>query len=483
MKTIIYTVIAIMSCITIASCDDTTDSIGNSLTDNMDMLKVTTDTFNVATRSIVADSVLSRSTTGYLGKIRDIETGNYITGDFMAQFSTLENYKLPEKDSIVSLQDGEVIADSCSIRLFYTDYYGDSLATMNITAYEMNEPMKEGVKYYSNFDPIAEGLIRNDGMKVNKTYTLTDLSISDEDRADESSYTPNIKINLNKPYTDKNGVTYNNYGTYIMRMYYEDPDRFKNSYNFIHEVCPGFYFKTNDGIGSMAYITVSQLNIYFRYLNDSTYVGTTSFSATEEVLQTTNISNDKQNIADLANDNTCTYLKTPAGIFTEITLPVDEITENHSNDTINTAKISLTRINNNTHDEYSLSAPSTLLMIPKDSLYTFFENGDNVDYKKSFIATYSSSTNQYTFNNISGMITYMADIKRKGLAENSSWLNEHPDWNRVVVIPVSVTTNSSSQIVKIVHDMSLTSTKLVGGSENPYEPIKINVIYSKFNHE
>lgn len=483
MKTIIYTVIAIMSCITIASCDDTTDSIGNSLTDNMDMLKVTTDTFNVATRSIVADSVLSRSTTGYLGKIRDIETGNYITGDFMAQFSILENYKLPEKDSIVSLQDGEVIADSCSIRLFYTDYYGDSLATMNITAYEMNEPMKEGVKYYSNFDPIAEGLIRNDGMKVNKTYTLTDLSISDEDRADESSYTPNIKINLNKPYTDKNGVTYNNYGTYIMRMYYEDPDRFKNSYNFIHEVCPGFYFKTNDGIGSMAYITVSQLNIYFRYLNDSTYVGTTSFSATEEVLQTTNISNDKQNIADLANDNTCTYLKTPAGIFTEITLPVDEITENHSNDTINTAKISLTRINNNTHDEYSLSAPSTLLMIPKDSLYTFFENGDNVDYKKSFIATYSSSTNQYTFNNISGMITYMADIKKKGLAENSNWLNEHPDWNRVVVIPVSVTTNSSSQIVKIVHDMSLTSTKLVGGSENPYEPIKINVIYSKFNHE
>lgn len=483
MKTIIYTVIAIMSCITIASCDDTTDSIGNSLTDNMDMLKVTTDTFNVATRSIVADSVLSRSTTGYLGKIRDIETGNYITADFMAQFSTLENYKLPEKDSIVSLQDGEVIADSCSIRLFYTDYYGDSLATMNITAYEMNEPMKEGVKYYSNFDPIAEGLIRNDGMKVNKTYTLTDLSISDEDRADESSYTPNIKINLNKPYTDKNGVTYNNYGTYIMRMYYEDPDRFKNSYNFIHEVCPGFYFKTNDGIGSMAYITVSQLNIYFRYLNDSTYVGTTSFSATEEVLQTTNISNDKQNIADLANDNTCTYLKTPAGIFTEITLPVDEITENHSNDTINTAKISLTRINNNTHDEYSLSAPSTLLMIPKDSLYTFFENGDNVDYKKSFIAIYSSSTNQYTFNNISGMITYMADIKKKGLAENSNWLNEHPDWNRVVVIPVSVTTNSSSQIVKIVHDMSLTSTKLVGGSENPYEPIKINVIYSKFNHE
>ena len=79
MKIITYAVIAIMSCIAFTSCDDTTDTIGNSLTDNMDMLEVTTDTFNVETRSIVADSVLSRSTTGYLGRIRDLETGNYIT--------------------------------------------------------------------------------------------------------------------------------------------------------------------------------------------------------------------------------------------------------------------------------------------------------------------------------------------------------------------------------------------------------------------
>lgn len=486
MKTFIYAVIAIMTCSLVASCDDTTDTIGNSLTDNMDMLEVSTDTFNVETRSIVADSVLSRSTTGYLGKIRDLETGNYITSDFMAQFSTLENYSFPEKDSIVSLQNGEVIADSCSIRLFYTDYYGDSLATMNMTAYEMKEPMKENVKYYSNFDPIAEGLIRTDGMKVNKTYALTDFSVSDEDRADADSYTPNIKINLNKPYTDKNGVTYNNYGTYIMRMYYEDPSRFKNPYNFIHEVCPGFYFKINDGLGSMAYVTVSQLNVFFRYRNDSTFVGTASFSATEEVLQTTNISNDKQSIADLANDNTCTYLKTPAGIFTEITLPIDEITANHSNDTINTAKITLTRINNETHNEYSLSAPQTLLMIPKDSLYSFFENEDIPDYKKSFIATYSSTSNTYTFNNISGIVTYMADEKKKGLVSDSNWIEKHPNWNKVVVIPIATTTvtvNNVESIVKVEHDMSLTSTRLVGGSANANGPVKINVIYSKFNHK
>ena len=122
-------------------------------------------------------------------------------------------------------------------------------------------------------------------------------------------------------------------------------------------------------------------------------------------------------------------------------------------------------------------------MIPKDSLYSFFENEDIIDYKKSFLATYSSTYNNYTFSNISGMITYMADTKKKGLERNPNWVNENPDWNKVVIIPVTTTTNASSQIVKIVHDMSLTSTRIVGGSENPYDPIKISVIYSKFNHE
>ena len=395
----------------LTACDDTTDTLGTSLTDDMDMLEVSTDTFEVTSCSFVADSVLSRNTIGYLGKIRDPETGNYIKGDFMAQFGTLENYYLPQKDSIVSVdENGDVVADSCHIRLFYTTYYGDSLATMNLTAHEMAKPMEENVKYYSNFDPMKEGLVRQDGMKINKTYTLADLSIDESERWDASTYTPNIKINLNKEYVDKDGVKYNNFGTYILRQYYKNPDNFRNSYNFIHNVCPGFYFEVNDGLGSMAYVTVSQLNVYFRYNNDSIYVGTSSFAGTEEVLQTTNIVNDDNAIKNLAEDNSCTYLKTPSGIFTEITLPVDDVKYGHENDTLNTAKLTLTRINNNNHGEYSLEAPTTLLMIPKDSLYSFFENGDIVDYQKSYVASYNSSYNNYVFNNISSLITYMYNI-------------------------------------------------------------------------
>ena len=75
----------------VTACDETTDVIGSSLTDNTAILKIATDSFKVSSRSIVADSVLSRSATGYLGRIKDPETGTYITGDFMVQFTTLNN--------------------------------------------------------------------------------------------------------------------------------------------------------------------------------------------------------------------------------------------------------------------------------------------------------------------------------------------------------------------------------------------------------
>ncbi|MBQ9570044.1 MAG: DUF4270 domain-containing protein [Prevotella sp.] len=485
---------ALLLLITIlTACDDTTESIGASLTDNMDHLQITTDTFSITTRSIIADSVLSRNTSGYLGKIKDPETGAYITGDFMMQFNTLEDYFFPTKDSIESKDElGNVYVDSCEIRLYYDDFYGDSLAAMKLSVYELAKPYEEGQNYYSNYDPFEQGYIREDGIVKSKMYALTNMGLSDSLRK-SSSYSPNIRIPLNDPYTDKDGKTYKNYGTYILQKYYENPEITKNSYNFIHQICPGFYVKIQEGLGSMATIYNSQLNLYFRYRSkytrdnttkDTTYVGTTTFAGTEEVLQHTHITNDKQTISTLAADNSCTYLKTPAGIFTEMTLPVDEIVYNHENDTLNTAKITLSRINNNTHGDYTLSTPSTLLIVEKDSMYTFFESNKIADNKLTYLSTFAN--NGYTFNNISGLIRHMAEAKEKGLQSNPNWLALHPDWNKVVLVPVSteyVTVGQNQVLAKVSHDMSMTSTRLVGGSANPNQPIRISVIYSKFSNK
>ena len=229
----------------------------------------------------------------------------------------------------------------------------------------------------------------------------------------------------------------------------------------------------------MAQIDKTSLFVYFRYqVNpDSIAKVNTNFAGTEEVLQTTHFGNDKKTLKSIAEDPTCTYLKTPAGLFTELTLPVEDIISGHENDTIVSAKMTLQRINNIASDDYSLDIPTRLLMIPRDSLYSFFEHNSLTDNKVSYQVLYSEKTG-YTYPNIAGLINAMYKAKKSG--------NYSENWNKVVLIPISVTTNTLSSsttesITRITHNMSMTSTRLVGGSDNPNDPVTIDIIYGKFN--
>ncbi|MBR5656691.1 MAG: DUF4270 domain-containing protein [Prevotella sp.] len=458
----------LLASLAMSSCDDNTEDIGTSLVSNLDGLDVNTDTFSVSSRSIIVDSVYSRSNLGYLGRVKDPETNSYVIADFMTQFHIFDNYSFPQKEKIISLKDGQIVADSCEIRLYYDKFFGDSLSTMKLSAYELTRPMLEDTKYSSSFDPFANGYIDESKCIAQRSYALANLSATAAERKSDD-YTANICIPLNQPYTDKNGNTYNNYGSYIMNEYYKNPKNFENSIKLINNVIPGFYFKSTGGVGSMAYIFTSQLLVYFRYNdNDSIYDGVTKLAGTEEVLQTSRIINERKTLLDLVADNTCTYIKAPAGIYTEMTLPVDEILANHQNDSVMSAKLTIPRINNSTTSEYSLGIPQTLIMVPKDSLNAFFVNERLINNRTSFYAHYTSSNNSYTFSNIGNLISAM---NRNRESEN---------WNKVVLVPVTISTNASSVITKVSCDMSLASTRLVGGSQNPHSPVKISVIYSKF---
>ena len=474
MKTKLITLLSFVSMLVFTACEETTDMIGSSLTTAADRLDVRTDTFNVYSRTLMVDSVLSRNYHGYLGQVKDPETGSYISSHFMAQLHVLGTFAFVGIDSIASKQDGKVFADSCDIRLYRSSYYGDTLTQMKLTMYEMDHPLEEGSLYYSNYDPEKKGYIRTNGLKQSRTYTQSDLTTS------STSTNPYIRIKLNDPYTDKDGKVYKNYGTYIMQKYFENPKNFSTQYLFSHNICPGFYFKSTSGLGSMSEISHVQLGIHYRMTfdgGDSIFTASTILTSTEEVLQTTTVENDKQTLGKLAADNTCTYLKTPSGLFTEVTLPVDEIMDGHLNDSVNTAKLILTRINSNVNSDYNFDSPTDLLLVQKDSLISFFEQSRLANNKNTYLATYNSVLNNYEFSNISGLVKIMYNLKKNGLASK--------DWNKAVIVPVTLTevtqSSGTSTVTRIVHNMELTSTKLIGGSENPNDPIKISVIYGKFD--
>jgi hypothetical protein len=217
---------------------------------------------------------------------------------------------------------------------------------------------------------------------------------------------------------------------------------------------------------------------------DVVYVDNTFFYSTEEVLQTTHITNDETRISEMASETDCTYLKTPAGIYTEVTLPIDDIKLNHETDTLSSAKVVFHKMNDKTDlAEKLLQDPTTLLMVPKDSLSGFFEKHQIPDNVTSYLATLNSSYNSYTFNNISTLINVLYDRKKSG---GANYTTEHPNWNKVVLIPVQTSTatstsynSTSSSISAVNNEMSITSSRLVGGPNNPRDPIKISVIYNK----
>ena len=292
------------------------------------------------------------------------------------------------------------------------------------------------------------------------------------------------EIPLNDTYTDKSGTTYNNYGTYILRNYFDHPEYFRNSYMFVNNLCPGFFFEISDGLGVMAKIAEIDMIIYYRFSDGSTERKTSLFlSSTPEVLRTNSIINDAGALQYLIDDTSCTYLKTPAGIFTEVTLPVDDIMQEHAKDSLLSVSVAFQRQNSGYTDiNYPLNAPSSVLMVHKDSLNQFFETKTLQNYTSSFLASLSS--NAYTFSNIGNMITLMARKKSEGLLSDPNWTANHPNWNKVMLVPVAATTTSDNYgnktVSSVINEMGLVSTKLVGGE---HKPIEMRVIYARFKEE
>lgn len=490
MKILRLLTVLVIAALTFAACDDTTEGIGGSITNKIDNINISNSAFNVTTKSIVADSVLSRNNMGLIGKMKDPETGNYVKGDYMTQLSVLPTFSVDTLDYIKQANNGSIEADSCYLLVSYNASYGDTIAPMKVTAYEMTKPMSEDQEYYSNYDAFKEGWVSENNQHWSSNYNLSN-----------TSDVKNFKIYLNKKY-EKDGKTYKNYGSYIMQTYAEHPEYFKTNFKFLHNVCPGFYIKNVGGTGNMAKIWNTELIFYWtrhKTINkDSTAVGIgyNRFDGTEEVLQLNKIENDTENLEELASQDQkkCTYLKSPAGIFTEVTLPIDDIMKGHEKDTLNTATISFPRLNNENEDNpYNFATPSTILMVQKDSLQSFFEKSKLADNRTSYTASYSSTgtyKNAYTFQNIANLVSAM--YKNKGKGEN---------WNKVVLVPVNVITTTqgyTTVISKINHDMSLASTRLIVGTDDPNKdyttdkktgkkvasgPIRIKVIYSKFKEE
>lgn len=463
----------------IAGCDDNTSTMGIPSKD--EEVFPSYGTFLAYTHSEAMDSVLGNSTSSYLGSIDDPETGTRIRADFAAQFHTFENYSFPKFDLMfpddgVKRTTDSIRCDSVEVRLYFSNYYGAKNAPLKLEVYPLdkNNVLQEEEDYYTDTN-LDQFVLPGSEPIATKVFTTEDYNLADAER-NSATHADNVRIML--PDT---------VGSLIMRAYYDHPEYFKDSYTFIRKVCPGFLFKIRSGNGSMLSVDVSTLNIYFNFYDkvkrDSTCSALARFAATPEVIQSTQFSND--DMQSLVEEDDCTYLKTPAGIMTVAQLPINEIYQNHETDSVSRAQLTFTRLNNTKPSTQSLGIPQSLLLVRKADATSFFKKRSVADSKTSYTTSYSSTYNTYTFNNICRLISLCRKEKLAGMkAENlteQEWEQKHPDWNKVVLIPVNISTATDTygeaHQVSVTHDMSMNSIRLQGGANTP---IKMQVIYSRF---
>ena len=463
------------------ACDDNTGTLG--IHSEEDGITNSTEIFDVTTRSIAMDSVVANSTKSYVGRIYDPETGTEISASFAAQFHTTEDYKFPKRSLMVGEVDnvetrGVVQCDSCEIHFYYDSFLGDENNPMKLEVYELSSTniLSEDSVYYTDID-LSKYLNPDAKPIAQRVFTAKDYN-HDSSTLTSSTYNANVKVTLPS-----------SIGQRILEKYYEDPSNFSDSYHFIRNVFPGLYIRTSNGEGTMISVYVGTLNIFYRYADeeeDSVYVGLTRFSATPEVIQSTHFENS--DLTELLNDNSCTYLKTPAGICTEMTLPIGDLfLGKHATDSISLARIMLTRYNKD-QNETQLGTPSELLMVRKSEMRSFFANKQVANGRTSYTTSFNSVDNTYTFDNICRLLVYCKreyETKKasyeKGEITSEEWNQYAEDWNKVVLIPVttSSTTRDGYQYqVSVNHNLNLNSIRLVGGQT----PIKMQVIYSKFKH-
>ncbi len=483
-----------------ASCDDSTESLGMDVMPATDKVTAEAEVYSLTSTTVKADAVLANTGTCYLGSVTDPDLGVRTTSDFLAQFHLPDFFMLPAKDKIVKDTDGNPVADSLQIVVYFDSYYGDSLSTMKLRVRDLDaaRTLAEGEHYYSDLKP-SDFVSASPAVDKTLSYAVKDFTRSDE-VTNGSTYYRNVVIKLPQSYANK-----------VVRAYYDNPEHFNNSYSFIHNVCPGFYIEHAGGQGAMVASKLMAMNLYFSYHTtssagaDSIADGYQRLGATDEVLQCTRTESDfpaglsEENLSELSY----TYVKSPAGLYTELTLPVSDIVDGkdgsgtHYNDSINQAQLTLRSYNTESGSEYSLPAPSTLLLLRKDRLKDFFE-GDNLpDSRESYIASYTSAYGVYTFSNIAQLVTVMKnerdkealvdvkDTQAQRKAKYDAWEAAHPDWNKVLLVPVQAdytttsSSSSSSVLSRLRHEMGLYSAKLQGGKD---VKIDLNVIYGRFNH-
>ena len=311
------------------ACNEDTSNLGADIMPEADKVITEQQTVKVLTKTVKTGAIAARTNNSYLGSIIDPVTHIRTTNGFVSQFFVPEVALFPAREKMLTDESGNIVVDSCSMTFWHVNYFGDSLATMKVTAQEIDTektPNSNGT-YYTNLSP--EEWLKQGGEQQTASYSIFDQTQPKAQVENKANYRY-FNIHLSKKFAQR-----------ILNAYYQHPEYFKDSYAFAHHVLGGFYLKHTGGLGAMVQADHLALNFFYRFRPDlknrpdSIISDIQVLTSTDEVIQTSRIENEIPTSL-LDNSKDFTYIKSPTALHTEAVLPIDDIVANgHYNDSIN----------------------------------------------------------------------------------------------------------------------------------------------------
>ena len=470
-KTLACSLIAVLFMI---SCDSDTSTLGGSVTPSYDIVQISSDTCYATTRSIaVTEPLLMKTTVCTLGRYTDPVTSATFSSGFLTQLNCVEDFDLP--DSVYGIGNhtfpdwfirkvGDAKPYYANLRLYFNEYFGDSIHTVKIDIFPLKKMLDGKKRYYSDTDP---GEYFDDTALPIASALVSPLNFLESDSVRAiSGHNPSLTFRLPDSIASK-----------ILHAYYSEEGRkwFTSAKSFMENLCKGFYVRCSQGDGSVFYIERSVLEVNFKCIEYKNGEGSyksymAEFTGSEEVLQVSCI--DWNGLDGILNDNTHTWIKSPAGILTEITLPVDKMKKGGSS-VLNSAKLIMSTVNTPAQS-IKPSAPSVLMLIRKEKSGEFFEGNNTIDGIETFVASFDRSHGTYTYGNIAEMVEKICSdrtdwLKKNGLSDNETgrkaYEQAHPDWNKALLVPVRSKNNTSSQVISYIVDTYMHQAKFSGGTD------------------
>ena len=449
--------------ISFSSCKNDVITAGSAVLEKEDSIIVRADTFSLTSSLVHGEAITATPDSFLLGEL-DSKYG-HLHADLLTQLACPVGFRYPE---------GAVL-DSVCVFLYYRTWHGDKNAPLVIHAYAMdkgtfsyNEPLRSdtAISIYCSLDDSAR-VLTNPVVVTAADYRDSTYSSSSE------QYIPTIVLKFNDTWAKK----------VFAANDYSSQEAFNRQFG-------GVYLTTE--FGGSTLLNVMDVNMAIYYHFPYVRAGTDTIVerdmkglyANREVRQLNRYVWQKGDLQALEQNTDTNFIISPAHIFTQLSFPMASMRKaitdavGSKRPYVNRARLTLPVLNyysgtekDRTRDDWAQPA-TNMLLIRKNDLTRFFNEEITLSDSIAMYAVLQSATDTLDVTTYSYVFD-LSTLMTKQLRENQFNTLD------MLLVPITVTTNSSSTVIGVSYNQSLTATEIYS-AKHPDHHLELEVVYSGF---